>query len=93
MVRVASDFFKKHGVTEVIVVTHWNLAIKIKMLLKKAGFTVLKRKVGWIPCDRKSIQWWTRNQALLFLYAVLQVLLRYQGKYVEPKGGYEVRTA
>ena len=52
---------------------------KCKKLIKKYGFEVKTVKTGWIPCDRKSAQWWTRNPLFLVIYAVLQILFGRRG--------------
>lgn len=47
------------------------------------GFEVSAAKTGWIPFDRKSIQWWTRDPIRLVIYGVLQKLLGYKGPATE----------
>ncbi|MFH0852319.1 MAG: hypothetical protein V1845_01810 [bacterium] len=53
---------------------------KCARLIKAHGFGVEIVKTGWVPCDRKSKQWYTKNPVLLLLYAVLQGMFGYKGK-------------
>lgn len=77
----AVEVFKKHGVTEVIVVANPFLHLtKCRMLVKKSGFIPLKRKVGWIGFDRASLQWYARGPLRALLYAILQQFTGWHGR-------------
>lgn len=71
----ASECFKNHNITKVIVVANPFLHLyKCKKLAKQAGFEVLKQKIPWVGFYRDSLQWWTRGPMRLFLYAILQAI-------------------
>ena len=77
----AAPIFRERGITEVIPVGNPFLHLKrCEEVIREAGFTPVKRKIGWIDFDRKSSQWWTRGPLELFVYAVLQKLTGRKGR-------------
>lgn len=76
----AEQVFGQHGVKEVIPVAQPFMQLtKIRMMLNKSGYKILKRKVGWIGFDKQSSQPWTRGPIRLFIYSVKQLLLGLRG--------------
>jgi hypothetical protein len=72
--EAAARLFREKGITEVIPVAQPFLQLsKCKKLIKAAGFRVVKRDVGRIGFEPRSLQWWTRSRAALFVYALMQI--------------------
>jgi hypothetical protein len=77
----AAAYFRKNGITEVIIVAQPFLHMrKCVSLVRKDGFVAIRRPMDWIGFDRKSAQWWTRDRFRLIIYAILQKLLGYRGE-------------
>ncbi len=77
----AVPLFRELGITEVIVVGNPFLHLmRCKEVVREAGFVPVKRRVGWIGFDRKSLQWWTKGPLELFFYSVLQKLIGWKGR-------------
>ncbi|MBW4061735.1 hypothetical protein HJC99_04160 [Candidatus Saccharibacteria bacterium] len=72
--------FDELGITEVIPVAQPFLQmLKAQHLIAADGFTVTRRRIGWVGFDRRSTQWWTRGPIRLTIYAIGQVLLGIRG--------------
>lgn len=77
----AAEFFRKHGVKEVIPVANPFLHLaKCRSLVYKEGFVSINRRIGWVGFYRKSLQWWTRGPIRLIVYAILQKFTSRRGK-------------
>ena len=77
----AAEVFRAYGVTEVIPVAQRGLhMMKCRKLVKAAGFTPVKRKIGRVGFYPEPLQWWTRGPIRLCIYAVLQQLTGRRGK-------------
>ena len=77
----AARVFNERGITKVIPVANPFLHLaKCRTLVRDAGFTPIKQKIGWIGFYRESLQWWTRGPFRLLLYAVLIKLTGRRGR-------------
>ena len=77
----AAKELREHEITEVIPVANPFLHLaKCRTLVRKEGFTPLKRKIGRIDFYRESLQWWTRSPFQLLLYAVFQKFTGRRGR-------------
>ena len=77
----ASLVFTARDVLKVIPVANPFLHLaKCRQLVAKAGFTPVRRKIGWIGFCPESIQWWTRGPIRLLAYAVIQKLFGRRGR-------------
>ena len=69
----AIDFMKSKDMSRIWLIVHpFMYLVRCRKLLKNQGFQVLTPKVGKLPFDQKSKQWWTRSLLQLFLYSVWQ---------------------
>lgn len=76
----ARRVFRDAGVTSVIPVAQPFLQLQmVTRMIKRSGFKVTRRKIGWIGFDRKSTQPWTRGPIRTLLYAVRRGLFGSQG--------------
>ena len=69
----AVEFMKKHEFSRVLLIAQPFLhRAECRRLLKKNGFLVVVPKIRYIPFDRESDQWWTRDNLRFLIYAILQ---------------------
>ncbi|OGD32578.1 hypothetical protein A3C91_01760 [Candidatus Azambacteria bacterium RIFCSPHIGHO2_02_FULL_52_12] len=80
----AIPIFEGYRITEVIPVANPFLHLfKCRKLVRSAGLTPLRRRIGWIGFDKDSLQWYTRGPAHLLVYTALQVSVGYRGKHID----------
>lgn len=78
--EAAKEYFLKHGITTVIPVAQPFLQMaKVKQMIRRDGFEVIRRPVGWVGFDNMSTQPWTRGPLRLLAYAVKQKLTGSKG--------------
>jgi len=76
----AASVFKEQGITEAVVVANPFLHLAAcQVLVRKKGFTILKRRINRIGFYKESLQWWTRSPLNLVLYAVCMKLTGKRG--------------
>jgi hypothetical protein len=81
VMEAAKLVFTKFHVTDVIPVANpFVHLIKCKQLVKKAGFKLIRARVGYIGFNKDSDQAWTRDPFRLILYSIAQVLWGLKGK-------------
>lgn len=78
--EAAKVLFEQAGVTQVIPVAQPFLQMaKVKQMIRRDGYEVVSRRMGWIGFDSKSKQPWTRSPLRLLAYAIKQKLTGSRG--------------
>jgi hypothetical protein len=68
-------WLKKNDIKEVWIVAHPLLSrLWCRIFFKIRGFSVRAIDTGWIPLDKRSAQWWTRDPIRMIAYAPLALL-------------------
>lgn len=78
----ARRVFHDRGVIQVIPVAQPFLQrAKVKEFIRRDGFEVVARPVGWIGFDRsrRNLQWWTRGPLRLVVYSGLRATRAHRG--------------
>jgi predicted aspartyl protease len=70
---------KPESIEEITPVAHsWLQIIRVKLLIKRDGFRIIKKKIGKIGFDRSplNLQPWTKGPVRALIYAVVKQLKR-----------------
>jgi hypothetical protein len=73
----AFELFRKHGVTDVIVVANPFLHLQAaKQIVKRAGFNVMSYRMQSVGFDNSplNVQWWCKGPIRFMAYLALQVI-------------------
>jgi len=83
--EASKDILMEEDITNVVPVCQWLQMFKVRSLISKDGYNVLGEELGKVGFwnSPMNLQWWTKGPVRLCLYAALQGIFHYEGRFPE----------